>query len=52
MAGKRTTSLVGCVVLGAVLTHAAFTPPAGAQTQTGGTRTVFASVVAKDGAPD
>ena len=51
MVGRLTVSAFRFAVVGAVLAHSAFTPPAAAQTQTGGTRTVFASVVAKDGSP-
>jgi hypothetical protein len=51
VATKLTVSVVGFAIFGAVLPHPAFTAPAGAQAQTGVTRTVFASVLAKDGSP-
>ena len=51
MATRLTVSIVGFVLFGAVLAHSVFTAPAGAQAQTGVTRTIFASVVAKDGSP-
>src|SRR5688572_5855609 len=38
-------------IFGAVLAHPVFTAPSGAQAQTGVTRTIFASVLAKDGSP-
>lgn len=51
MATKLTVSVVGFAIFGAVLAHPVFTAPAGAQARTGVTRTVFASVLAKDGSP-
>jgi hypothetical protein len=48
---KLTISVVAFAMFGAALAHPIFTAPAGAQGRTGETRTVFASVLAKDGAP-
>ena len=51
MTTKLTVSVVAFAIFGAVLAHPVFTAPAGAQARTGVTRTVFASVLAKDGSP-
>ena len=51
MAAKLTVSVVGFAIFGAVLAHPVITAPVGAQARTGVTRTVFASVLAKDGSP-
>jgi hypothetical protein len=51
VATRLTVSVVGFAIFGAVLAHPVFTAPAGAQARTGMTRTVFASVLAKDGSP-
>jgi VWFA-related protein len=51
MVTKSRVSIVGCAAVSAVLACSVFAPPAGAQTQGGATRTVFASVVMKDGTP-
>ena len=51
MTTKLTVSVVAFAIFGAVLAHPAFTAPAGAQSREGVTRTIFASVLAKDGSP-
>jgi hypothetical protein len=51
VAAKLTVSVVMFAIFGAVLAHPVFTAPSGAQAQTGVTRTIFASVLAKDGSP-
>jgi hypothetical protein len=48
---KLTVSVVAFAIFGAVLAHPAFTAPAYAQPREGMTRTIFASVLAKDGSP-
>ena len=51
MASNMTVPVFRFAAVGTVLAHFACMAPAGAQTLTGATRTVFASVVAKDGSP-
>jgi hypothetical protein len=51
VATKLTVSVVVFAIFGAVLAHPVFTAPAGAQARTGVTRTVFVSVLARDGSP-
>ena len=51
VATKLTVSVVGFAISGAVLAHPGFMAPAAAQVRTDVTRTVFASVLAKDGSP-
>jgi hypothetical protein len=46
-----TTAVLGFAALGAILAGTTSTPLAGAETQAGLTRTIFASVVTKDGTP-
>jgi hypothetical protein len=51
MATKPTARVVAFAIFAAVFASPIFTAPAGAQARTGVTRTVFASVLAKDGSP-